>query len=142
MSLEPSFNIENLEEMKSDFRELKSEIMSGINSDPNYDGEADVVLLSIENLLEELDQISTPEEIDLKKKVKIDALLFWVSRFLPSMAFDDEEMDEEMDFFDDEDDNSFFDRLELDISKPDAGEDEKKEQSKTPKSKQDKKKKP
>lgn len=125
MSFEPNFSIENLNEMKADFRELRSEIQSGISADPDYNGEADVVIFSIDNLLEELDLIKSPKDIDLKKKVKIDALIFWVSKFLPSLDGDYNEDDEDYsDEDDDEDeDDFFFDQLEItqitDLPKPD-----------------------
>lgn len=134
MSLDPSFNIENLNEMKSDFRELKSELLSGIKSDPEYDGEADVVLCSIDNLLEELDQIKSVNDIDLKKKVKVDALLFWVSRFLPSLAQDEDDAEELEDYFDDYDDeegededDSFLKKLEMDDKKDTKPKNDKKQ---------------
>ncbi len=100
--------LEDIEEMKKDFLELKSEMKSNPNLEDDLQEDVDYMGLSIDVLLEELDSVKSQKDLTPKKNIKIDALLTWVGQFLPDFAgmddedFDDEDFDDED--FDDEDD--------------------------------------
>ncbi|MFI5343609.1 MAG: hypothetical protein ACHQUC_05240 [Chlamydiales bacterium] len=106
MELDPTSNWESLGSMKEHFHELKSQIQQGINQDPDYQGEADEILDSIDNLLEEIAKVKTPKDLTPKQQLKINALHFWISYILfqDEDEFEDEFEDDEEDL---EEDNFF-----------------------------------
>jgi hypothetical protein len=114
MEFDPASNWESLGSLKEHCHELKSQIQEGIDQDPDYQGEVDEILDSIDNLLEEIAKVKTPKELTPKQQLKINALHFWISY----MLFQDEdefEDDNEDDFFPPYFLNGFHDEEEEDI---------------------------
>lgn len=105
MVMDRERTLSDVEEMKKDFLELKSEMLSNKDLDPELKEDVDYMALSIDVLLDELNQVKAQADLTPKKNIKIDALLTWVGQFLPNLAgdaeFDEDDFDDED--FDDED---------------------------------------
>lgn len=97
--------LDNFEEIKEDFQNMREEILEEIAEDPNYDGESDLLLHSVENLLEEMGRVKNPSKIDDKTVARIIALLHWIMHLTEEEDYINGD-DDFSDFFDlyDEDD--------------------------------------
>jgi len=104
--------LQDIEEMKKDFKELKAEMESSSDFEPELKEDVEYMSLSIDVLLEELDHIKTEKDLTPKRNIKIDALLTWVGQFLPDLVGGADFEEDDEDDFDDEDEDEFEDEEE------------------------------
>jgi hypothetical protein len=94
----PDFNVKDL---KDELADMKVQINDAIKTDPDYTGEADLLLCVIENLSEEIKDISNVKELNSRKQARVLADMALFNSMLSQM-FEGEGVDDEFDFDDEE----------------------------------------
>lgn len=115
MSEEFLVSWENFELFKTHFKSLKEDIAEAYKDEKECAEEAEFILLSLDNLLEELDSVKSKADLTKKKCLKIDALVSWISQNVSEGDEIDDIDDEDFELFFDEED---FEEIELDEVKP------------------------
>lgn len=92
-----------VKETKLLIKSLKSEI-GDVAKDPDYDGEADIILCVLNSLEKELGKTDSIKNLSKEKQARILADMSLLMQFMQASQneFDDEEFEDE---FDDEDEN-------------------------------------
>lgn len=95
----PDFNVDDL---KAELADMKVQITEAIKTDPDYTGEADLLLCVIDNLSAEIKNIKNVKELDSHKQARVLADMALFNSMLSQMFeggeddedFDDEDMDD------------------------------------------------
>ncbi len=116
-----STDLEDLDiaEVKDFIQQVKVECQNAIDNDPDYDGEAELLLAAIDNLQDELINVKELENLDSRKQARILAFMTFLMGMIPgSLDEDDEDDDFEFeDLFDDFEDNEEEDEEEKELIK-------------------------
>lgn len=104
--------------LEESMMEIRREILQEIAEDPEYDGQADILVAALDNLLEELKHIKSlnPDGVPVRQRAKVLAYLGLVNELLEEFdGSDDLEDDEDLMFlFDDEEEFEDEDDFEED----------------------------
>lgn len=80
----------NVEELRNELKEMKTQITEMIKNDPAYSGEVDLFLCVIDNLSEEIRTVKNVSQLDHHKQARVLADVTLFQSMLAQM-FEDEE---------------------------------------------------
>lgn len=82
----------DIDEFKSMLKEMKDVFQEKIDTDPDYDGSADVLMFAIQNLEEELSTVTNDNhaDVDGRKQVRILADMSFLQSIGPNFDVEDD----------------------------------------------------
>ena len=86
-----------IDRIKEHLKELKKIYQEAIDSDPDYEGEADLLIETIKSLEESLVGVTHIEKLDKRKQARIFADMTFLETIHTQMAGEDEDFDFEED---------------------------------------------